>query len=62
MCSIVADVMSSAGQKKDPQRLGVAGLALHYANIINQIDNIVILIPTFPSIAFLYNCHTSVSN
>ncbi|KAM1725238.1 hypothetical protein ACFX11_016271 [Malus domestica] len=25
----------------DPQRLGVAGLALHYANMINQIDNIV---------------------
>eukprot|EP00262_Sarcandra_glabra_P007261 TRINITY_DN1994_c0_g1_i1.p1 TRINITY_DN1994_c0_g1~~TRINITY_DN1994_c0_g1_i1.p1 ORF type:complete len:630 (-),score=85.29 TRINITY_DN1994_c0_g1_i1:94-1983(-) len=24
-----------------PQRLGVSGLALHYANIINQIDNIV---------------------
>lgn len=23
------------------QRLGVAGLALHYANVINQIDNIV---------------------
>jgi len=23
------------------QRLGVSGLALHYANIINQIDNIV---------------------
>ena len=31
---------------KDNQRLGVAGLALHYANIINQIDNIVILILT----------------
>lgn len=27
--------------KKDTQRLGVAGLALHYANVINQIDNIV---------------------
>lgn len=28
-------------EKKDSQRLGVAGLALHYANVINQIDNIV---------------------
>lgn len=26
---------------RGPQRLGVSGLALHYANIINQIDNIV---------------------
>ncbi|KAF8377818.1 hypothetical protein HHK36_031203 [Tetracentron sinense] len=25
----------------NPQRLGVSGLALHYANIINQIDNII---------------------
>ncbi|XP_062020164.1 protein PSK SIMULATOR 2 [Rosa rugosa] len=29
------------GEKgKNPQRLGAAGLALHYANMINQIDNI----------------------
>lgn len=26
-----------------PQRLGAAGLSLHYANIINQMDNIVSL-------------------
>ena len=26
-----------------PQRLGAAGLALHYANLINQMDNIVSL-------------------
>ncbi|PQQ21570.1 uncharacterized protein Pyn_14927 [Prunus yedoensis var. nudiflora] len=30
----------SVERSKDPQRLGVAGLALHYANMINQIDNI----------------------
>lgn len=24
-----------------PERLGVAGLALHYANLITQIDNVV---------------------
>lgn len=35
--NIGADVLS----KKNPQRLGVSGLALHYANIINQIDSIV---------------------
>ncbi|KAI8006475.1 hypothetical protein LOK49_LG07G01422, partial [Camellia lanceoleosa] len=31
------------GTERDnkPERLGVAGLALHYANLINQIDNIV---------------------
>ncbi|TXG68979.1 hypothetical protein EZV62_003914 [Acer yangbiense] len=32
--------IASAEPEKIPQRLGVAGLALHYANIINQIDNI----------------------
>ncbi|TXG68961.1 hypothetical protein EZV62_003896 [Acer yangbiense] len=32
--------IASVEPEKIPQRLGVAGLALHYANIINQIDNI----------------------
>ncbi|TXG68962.1 hypothetical protein EZV62_003897 [Acer yangbiense] len=31
-------IIVSAEPEKIPQRLGVAGLALHYANIINQID------------------------
>ncbi|KAK1555491.1 hypothetical protein Q3G72_027204 [Acer saccharum] len=35
-----AMITASAEPDKIPQRLGVAGLALHYANIINQIDNI----------------------
>ncbi|TXG52054.1 hypothetical protein EZV62_021223 [Acer yangbiense] len=35
-----AMIIASAEPEKIPQRLGVAGLALHYANIINQIDNI----------------------
>ncbi|KAK3231806.1 hypothetical protein Dsin_003687 [Dipteronia sinensis] len=35
-----ATIIASAEPEKIPQRLGVAGLALHYANIINQIDNI----------------------
>lgn len=34
-------VLVRAEHKKDTQRLGIAGLALHYANVINQIDNIV---------------------
>ena len=34
---ILADKEAGRG----PQRLGTSGLALHYANIINQIDNIV---------------------
>jgi hypothetical protein len=44
----------SANQRKDPPRLGVAGLALHYANVINQIDNIVILTQIFPSLCCLH--------
>ncbi|KAK2660732.1 hypothetical protein Ddye_007265 [Dipteronia dyeriana] len=35
-----ATIIASAEPEKIPQRLGVVGLALHYANIINQIDNI----------------------
>lgn len=33
-------IMSGKETLKKPERLGVAGLALHYANVINQIDNI----------------------
>ncbi|KAF5740869.1 hypothetical protein HS088_TW11G00949 [Tripterygium wilfordii] len=32
--------LASEEPRKTSQRLGVAGLALHYANVINQIDNI----------------------
>lgn len=41
-CEIVAG-STLIGKKpvKKPERLGVAGLALHYANIISQIDNVV---------------------
>lgn len=35
------DKVSDKGLFNNPQRLGVSGLALHYANIISQIDNIV---------------------
>ncbi|KAI9201640.1 hypothetical protein LWI28_026585 [Acer negundo] len=35
-----ATIIASAEPEKIPQRLGVAGLSLHYANIINKIDNI----------------------
>ena len=34
-------ILSDKEPGRGPQRLGVSGLALHYANIINQIDNIV---------------------
>lgn len=37
-----------------PERLGVAGLALHYANIITQIDNIVSLSDLV--LSYCYNC------
>jgi hypothetical protein len=40
---------------KGPQRLGEAGLALHYANIINQINVIVSRSPPFSVITCLYN-------
>ncbi|KAJ8772658.1 hypothetical protein K2173_027835 [Erythroxylum novogranatense] len=32
--------LASEEANKNPQKLGPAGLALHYANVINQIDNI----------------------
>ncbi|KAH7567127.1 hypothetical protein ACOSP7_011139 [Xanthoceras sorbifolium] len=35
-----ATIIAGKEPEKIPQRLGVAGLALHYANVINQIDNI----------------------
>lgn len=39
----VNDDQAVNGLGKSHQRLGSAGLALHYANIINQIDSLVSL-------------------
>ncbi|KAM7256212.1 hypothetical protein ACFE04_011953 [Oxalis oulophora] len=39
---------SSSGPPKSAQSLGAAGLALHYANLINQIDNIASRPTTLP--------------
>lgn len=33
--------IAAVNNSKDPQRVGDAGLALHYANVINQINIIV---------------------
>lgn len=46
--------MSDKGLFNNPQRLGVSGLALHYANVINQIDNIVSIIFILAFSMFLY--------
>ena len=43
-----AGVIPTEKPSSKPERLGVAGLALHYAHIITQIDNIVSVI-YFPS-------------
>ena len=34
---------------KKPETLGVAGLALHYANLVTQMDNIVSYSPVYAS-------------
>lgn len=42
----------------NPQKLGVSGLALHYANIITQIDSIVSTIISSFLYLMLYDSHS----
>lgn len=50
----VAETASSVKKEtpENSQKLGVCGLALHYANVIHQIDNIVSPCP-FPHFCFI---------
>lgn len=47
--SDVAGEVPTEKPSNKPERLGIAGLALHYAHIITQIDNIVSAIHFFLS-------------